>query len=100
MWIIVEKEKKYVLEIGESFNPWENGYPSLDGIKGYVPELYEAFNIEKYPEDDITKYCYTPVDGFYLKPKEEKEYNISNEEYNEIKDKAIDEVYEVLSNGN
>ena len=102
MYIIVEKEKHICVDIGETFKPWDNGYPSLDGILGYPNELYESYKVDTIPKGvEVNKYCYTEVDGFYINPNyvgpdPTNIYDIPDETYHAI---INDITSEVANNG-
>ena len=67
-----------------------------------MPDGIIIGEVDSVPKEvEIGKYCYTPEDGFYVNPnyKEPNPYGIPDYLVEQIKNDAITEVEEAVTNG-
>lgn len=90
MFVIVEKNKNIIMNMGNKLDYMDNGYPRLiEENIAFPTEMVNVLEIETIPEEVVpARYCYTAEDGFYANPdwKEPNPYGVSDEQYNNIID--------------
>lgn len=105
MKIAVDRSSNVVVFIGQLQETWPNGYPVLQDSVGnsvaFPPEFIEIMDVDVVPEDVIPiKYCYSTNKQFYLNEEyvEANKYGVSSDIISEIKDEAISEVQQEVTN--
>lgn len=106
MYIITDTDSARLIAMGTFKEYWPNGYPIITDASGndcaYPTNFTTMHEVEDIPEDVVPeKYCYTPEDGFcknldYVEP---NPYGIPEELVDRIKNDAISEVEQEVTNG-
>lgn len=103
MFVITKKTNDVCLMFGEQLDYMDNGYPRIiDYNIAFRDEDVNVYEAVVVPEDvQPEKYCYTPADGFYPNPnyQEPNEYGIPDELVTRIKNDAVTEIEEAVTNG-
>ena len=107
MTIITDTASSRVLAVGTFKEYWPNGYPIITDENGndiaYPTDFTTMYEDVEVPEGvEVEKYCYTPESGFYENPdyvEPGNPYSIPDELLEQIKNDAIIEVEEAVTNG-
>ena len=98
MYVITDKKLNVVIDLGETLDYMENGYPRIvEKNVAFPVEMVDVYEVEDIAEGICPiKYCYTNLDGFYLNPSYSEPdpnniYNIPDEIYLQIKEDLIGE---------
>ncbi|WP_425756266.1 hypothetical protein ACPW7J_02270 [Ihubacter sp. rT4E-8] len=99
MHLIVSKNNKAIIAVGEHLIVQENSYPFLEDTQTAYPDfMVDVFETNKIPEDyAVDKYCYAPDQGFYKNPDyvEPNKYGVPDETVQAIKDDTILDLIEL-----
>lgn len=106
MFLITEKNENIIIMIGEKLDYMENGYPRMVQENVAFPD--DAVNVYEVMEVPVgviaEKYCYTPLDGFFINSKwsePNNTYGLPSELYDTIRDEAVAQIErEVAGNAN
>ena len=103
--ILIQTQDNVIIRIAESVEYDHRNYPYID-VNGfrecYAVPSHVVREVAEVPEEVTTeKYCYTPEDGFYIRPGyvEPNGYGIPDDLVERIKNDAITEVEEAVTNG-